>query len=201
MLINKICINGAGSHNVLNSLAAISVACLLKIDIETIKSALSGFLGVKRRFTNVGELNGIKFIDDYAHHPTEIESILESAKQVSDEKNKKIIICQPHKFSRLQRLFKEFVDTLRKFDTVVIMPVYRADDSEIGPIDSTDLYTELKKTMNEKVDYCEDENELLRLIKEKINKMEISSGDVVLFAGAGSISKIAYSTFDALKRS
>ena len=110
-----------GLHNVRNALSVIASSQVLGIDISITKTTLSNFTGVKRRFTVVGKIDGITVIDDYAHHPTEIQALLEAAHQ---RKNGKIVIIhQPHRFTRLNSLFDEFCHCFYNADTTVILPV------------------------------------------------------------------------------
>lgn len=188
-----------GEHNILNALSAISMAYVLKIDMNTVKSALSGFMGVNRRFTHIGNINGIEFIDDYAHHPTEIKTVLDSANQFIKNGKQKIIICQPHRFTRLLNLFTEFVSILSEFNKVIVMPVYKADDTEVGQRDSKDLYNALSLKLKENAIFCEKEEYLCGILQNLMDSRKIDDGDIVVFAGAGSISKIGRSVIENLK--
>jgi UDP-N-acetylmuramate--alanine ligase len=181
-----------GDPNILNSLAAIAMAIELGVDISVVRSALSSFSGVKRRFTQIGKVQGVTMIDDYAHHPTEIRSLLAAARQVVS--GRIVIVCQPHRFTRLTNLFNEFCECFDEADTVVLTPVYRADDIEGGRISSSDLYDVLLKNERD-VYFANDENELAILVKSFLMNGKASGGDAILFAGAGSISKWAYSTY------
>ena len=176
-----------GDHNIKNALAAIAMSIELDIKEETIKTTLKSFQGVNRRFTKVGEINGIRVIDDYAHHPTEIKSVINSAKQSSS--GKIVVICQPHRFTRLNNLFNEFVNVLATSDVVAIAPVYKADDKETGKISSEDLYNSLKEIKKEDAFFVSDKEETEKFLKNLINSGKISEKDIILFVGAGSISK------------
>ena len=117
-----------GKHNILNSVAAICVCLNLGIKIKVIKKALSKFTGVQRRMTKIFEKNKNEFYDDYAHHPTEIFSVLEGIKKVA--KNKKITaVFQPHEFSRVNSLQKEFSHSFKYSDKVILCPVYPAGET------------------------------------------------------------------------
>ncbi len=184
-----------GTHNILNVLAATAMAIELRINPEIIKSSFKGFTGVYRRFTHVGSLRGIKFIDDYAHHPTEIKSVLNAAKQASN-KGKIAIICQPHRFTRLTNLFDEFTNVLSKADIKIITPVYKVIDKEPNMKDSKDLFKALLKTDN--TFFANNKIEIQNIINKLIQDNQLTEGDIVIFAGAGSISKWAHEIFKSI---
>lgn len=177
-----------GDHNIRNALSAIAMANELNISNDIVRTTISGFTGVGRRFTHVGNISGVKVIDDYAHHPTEIKAVLNSAHQATE--GKVAIICQPHRFSRLNNLFDDFVNALSATDVRIITSVYKADDSETGELDSTDLFNALSHLEN--THFAEDECALSKLLSTLIDAGEISTSDIILFAGAGSVSKWAY---------
>lgn len=184
-IIENISIPLLGDHNIKNSLSAIAMADELGIDINIAKATLASFTGVNRRFTKVGTVNEALVIDDYAHHPTEIKSLLNSAKQ--KVKGKIVIIHQPHRFTRLNTLFNEFCHCFDLADKIVITPVYKADDLETAPITADDLYKNLK-SQSKDVMFANDQRE----IQNVLQNMKISEDDIILFAGAGSISKWAH---------
>ena len=118
-----------GEHNVLNALAAIGAALELNIDFDDIRKGLDGFNGVKRRFTKVGEWNGATIIDDYGHHPVEIEAVLKAARSATE--GNVIAIHQPHRYSRLHDLFGEFCACFNDADVVAITDVFAAGEAPI----------------------------------------------------------------------
>ncbi len=118
-----------GEHNALNALAAIVVANHLGISLEIIRNSLKNFKGVKRRFTFVGEINGVTIIDDYAHHPTEIEAVLKAARQATS--GRVLVVHQPHRYSRLSLLFDEFCRCFNEADVVGITDIYGANEPPI----------------------------------------------------------------------
>ncbi len=113
-----------GRHNVQNALAAIGVALELGIDDATIQQGFAKFGGVKRRFTKVGETNGVTIIDDYGHHPVEIRAVLSAARE--GVQNRVIAVVQPHRYSRLGDLMEEFQGAFNDADMVFVAPVYAA---------------------------------------------------------------------------
>ena len=112
-----------GKHNVLNAAAAIAVCLNLGVNQNIIKKSLKSFSGVQRRMTKIFTKNFNDFYDDYAHHPTEISSILDGVKNVY--KDRKIIsVFEPHRYSRVNALKNEFASSFREIDTVVLCPVH-----------------------------------------------------------------------------
>ena len=187
-VVQNLSIHMLGDHNIRNALSAIAMSSELGIDMEIVKSTLAVFSGVKRRFTPVGTIDGIRVIDDYAHHPTEVLAILDSASQTTN--GKVVIVCQPHRFTRLNLLFDEFSNCFDKADMIIIVPVYKADENETASITSKDLYESLLSKGKDTL-FANDQIELEALIKDLISNDKITSDDILLFAGAGSISKWA----------
>src|SRR5437867_4136125 len=118
-----------GRHNALNATAAIAVAHGLGIADAVIRTALSGFGGVRRRFTRTGAWNGITVIDDYGHHPVEIEAVLRAARESTT--GQVIAVVQPHRYTRLHTLFELFCTCFNDADSVIVAPVYPAGEAPI----------------------------------------------------------------------
>jgi UDP-N-acetylmuramate--alanine ligase len=177
-----------GQHNVLNALAAIAVANELRISPEIYKSALASFQGVKRRFTVLGKKRGVTFVDDYAHHPMEIQAVIAAARQTDAARI--IAIFQPHRYSRLSALFDEFVDVLSTADTVIVLPVYAAGEAAMNGYTNEKVVEALKSRGNKNAYFCEDQElpDLARKIAE--------NRDFLVGLGAGSISEIILSVYN-----
>ena len=126
LIIKNIVLNLIGKHNILNSVAAIVVCLNLGIKIKILKEALLKFTGVQRRMTKVFEKNDNEFYDDYAHHPTEIYSVLQGIRNVALKKITSVF--QPHRFSRVNFLKKEFSKSFKFSDRVILCPVYAAGE-------------------------------------------------------------------------
>lgn len=172
-----------GRHNVLNSLAAISVAAELEFDKKVILNGFGKFQGIKRRFTKTGEVDGITIIDDYGHHPKEIAVTLQTAKDtVKDTKGNVIAVVQPHRYSRVKDLFNDFCSCFADADEVIVADIYEAGESPIDGISKDSLVDGIKKTGHKGVSGLASKDDLPERIK-KIAK----SGDVVVFLGAGNI--------------
>lgn len=169
-----------GRHNVLNATAAIAVAHELGVSNDDIRSGLSGFGGVKRRFSQVDVVNGVTIIDDYGHHPVEISAVLDAARQSSE--NEVIAVVQPHRYSRLESLLDDFSACFNDADCVVVAPVFAAGESPIKGIDHTELAARIRARGHRDVRTIESETELAPLIGERA-----SAGDYVVLLGAGNI--------------
>jgi UDP-N-acetylmuramate--alanine ligase len=177
-----------GMHNVRNTLAAIAVARELGISDATIKKTLKGFEGVKRRFTKTGEVNGVTIIDDYGHHPVEIEATLSSARQATEaNKGKVIAVIQPHRYTRLSNLFKDFCTCANQADTVLVADVYTAGEDPIEGASRDALVEGMKQHGHKHVLALPSEQDLPKMIADIA-----MPGDFVICLGAGSISKWAY---------
>jgi UDP-N-acetylmuramate--alanine ligase len=133
-----------GSHNALNSLAAVAVASEFGVPIETIREALAGFRGVKRRFEYIGEYDGALVYDDYAHHPTAIEATIRACRDAVPDR-RVWVVFQPHTYSRTRVLLPEFADKLAGADRVVLAEIYAsarenaARDNGKAPVSSRDI--------------------------------------------------------------
>lgn len=132
-----------GEHNVLNALAATIVARELEISDQDIREGFARFNGVNRRFTEVGSVSGIQIIDDYGHHPVEIAATLGAARDIA--KGKIIAVVQPHRYSRLDRLFDDFCACFNDADHVLIMDVYAAGEAPIKGRDKDALATGISR--------------------------------------------------------
>ncbi len=175
-----------GQHNVLNCLASITVAIEMGIEENQIREALKNFKGIKRRFENKGvSKSGIKIIDDYGHHPVEINYALSSGRILA-KKNKLIAIFQPHRFSRLRDLFNDFCSCFNNADYVFILDVYSAGEEKIEGINKETLATGITDHGHNNVSVVNNKNEICH----KINNIA-DANDVVIFLGAGNITKLS----------
>ena len=168
-----------GMHNVSNSLAAIAAAMELNIPMEKIKLGLANLKGTDRRFEYKGIINGITVIDDYAHHPTEIEATLTAAKNYPHRK----IWCvfQPHTYTRTKALLGDFAKALSHADHVVLADIYAAREADTGEIHSRDLQAEIRK-LNTEADYLASFEDI-----EKFLLKNCTHGDLLITMGAGDI--------------
>jgi UDP-N-acetylmuramate--alanine ligase len=169
-----------GEHNVQNSLAAIVVARELGVSDAVIRKALSGFRGVGRRFSKVGEWNGAAIIDDYAHNPFKIAAALRAARQAYN--GPVVAVVQPHRFTRLRDTFEQFAKCLNDADVAIIAPVYSAGEQPIDGI-NRDTYAEaLRAHGHRNVLVINGEEDLAAAVAPYLKP-----GGVVVGTGAGSI--------------
>ncbi|AZY93567.1 MULTISPECIES: UDP-N-acetylmuramate--L-alanine ligase [Paracoccus] len=170
-----------GDHNVSNCLAAVAVARHLGIKKSEIRTALAKFGGVGRRFTRIGEINGVTIIDDYGHHPVEIAAVLKAARQAST--GRVIAVHQPHRYSRLSNLFEDFCTCFNEADVVAIADVYSAGEEPIPGASRDDLVAGLIAHGHRHARAILSEDDLERLVREQARP-----GDMVVCLGAGTIS-------------
>ncbi|SHF38393.1 UDP-N-acetylmuramate--L-alanine ligase [Loktanella atrilutea] len=180
-----------GDHNVSNALSAVAVARHLGMKKEEIRRALKGFGGVNRRFTRVGEVNGVTIIDDYGHHPVEIAAVLKAARHATE--GRVIAVHQPHRYSRLSHHFEEFCACFNDADVVGIAEVYAAGEQPIPGADRDSLVAGLIRHGHRHARAVASEDDLERLVRE-----QAGPGDMVVCLGAGTISAWAYGLRDRL---
>jgi UDP-N-acetylmuramate--alanine ligase len=181
-----------GRHNVQNALAAIGVAAELGIDDAVIASGFARFSGVKRRFTKVGEVDGVAIIDDYGHHPVEIRAVLSAAREAAS--GRVIAVVQPHRYSRLQALMDEFATAFNDADLVLVAPVYAAGEDPIEGVNHEALVEGLKERGHLGAQPVADSSEVCRLLRDLA-----APGDMVICLGAGDITKWAASLADGIR--
>src|SRR6185437_11312812 len=115
-----------GRHNVLNATAAVAIARQLGVGPEKIAEGLRNFRGVDRRFQQIGEAHGVRVVDDYGHHPTEIRATLAAAREQC--KGRIHVIFQPHRYTRTRDLLEEFGSAFEDADSVIVLPIYAANE-------------------------------------------------------------------------
>lgn len=181
-----------GRHNISNALAAIAVSHELGISSDVIRRTFSKFSGVKRRFTLVDKVDGITIVDDYAHHPVEIASVLSAAREAYN--GRVIAVMQPHRYTRLESLFDEFCACFNNADTVIVAPVFEAGEQPIEGADQDALISGLQSFGHRGVVKITGPEELPKTISDIAE-----DGDLVIYLGAGSVSLWAYALPDALR--
>ena len=193
---NKKCgrvkLNVPGKHNVLNSLAAITIGYELGLDSKTIIAGINTYSGVRRRFEIKGEAQGIIVVDDYAHHPTEVEATLQAAKKGWDRRI--ISVFQPHLFSRTKIFHKEFAKALMSSDILLITDIYPAREKPIDGVSGKLIFNAAKSEGHKNVYYIND----LEKINDTLDKIT-EENDMVITIGAGTIWRYGQSYFDHLK--
>lgn len=181
MVIEDCSLPMPGDHNVSNALSAIAVARHLGMKTQVIKEALAAFKGVNRRFTRVGEVEGVTIIDDYGHHPVEIAAVLKAARQATE--GRVIAVHQPHRYSRLSSLFDDFCACFNDADVVGIAEVYAAGEDPLPGASRDDLVAGLIRHGHRHARAVVGEDDLERLVREQARP-----GDMVVCLGAGTIS-------------
>ncbi|MDD3803372.1 MAG: UDP-N-acetylmuramate--L-alanine ligase [bacterium] len=184
MPLGEITLNIPGRHNVLNSLAAAAVAIEMEIPFEAIKEGLGQFSGVKRRFEILykDDKKNIFIVDDYAHHPAEIFTVINSARNMGDYRV--VTVFQPHLYSRTLSLRERFSEILSKSDISVVTDIYPAREAPIPGVTGKILFDEVKKNLNDNAHYVEDKNNLPSYLKKFA-----AENTIFLFIGAGDINK------------
>ncbi len=185
-----------GDHNVSNALSAVAVCRHLGMKLDEIRAALAAFGGVNRRFTKVGEVDGVTIIDDYGHHPVEIAAVLKAARQAigSEGEGRVIAVHQPHRYSRLSSLFDDFCACFNDADVVAIAEVFAAGEDPIEGASRDDLVAGLIRHGHRHARAILNEDDLLRLVREQARP-----GDMVVCLGAGTISAWANGLPERLK--
>ncbi|MFK5981126.1 MAG: UDP-N-acetylmuramate--L-alanine ligase [Rhizobiaceae bacterium] len=182
-----------GLHNVSNVTAAIAIAHELGVSGEKIREGIASFAGVKRRFTLIGAWQGIDIYDDYAHHPVEIKAVLGAARDAAA--GRVIAIKQPHRYTRLESLFDDFCACFNDADTVLVAPVYEAGEKPIEGINSGTLVAGLCAGGHRDARLIDGPEEIAGIVSEIAKP-----GDIVIFLGAGDITKWAYALPDELAK-
>lgn len=164
-----------GRHNVLNATAVFAASLAMGIDVNAIKEGLEAYTGTKRRFEKKGYCNGALVIDDYAHHPTEIQTTFDSAKKIKH--NTLWCIFQPHTYTRTRALFDDFVKVLSGVDRLILTDIYAAREKDTGLVSSRDLAEKIPNSI-----YIPDFKDIADYIKKSAVE-----GDIIMTVGAGNV--------------
>lgn len=193
VIIDEIKIKVPGRYNVLNATAAFAVGTFLGLDVKTIKNGLGRFAGTKRRFEFIGETNGIKIYDDYAHHPNEIKEVLMAAQKWFPQ-SRLIAIFQPHTYTRTKALFEEFAKCFFLAKLVIITDIYASarETNTLGI--SGRLLVQQASKYHSNVVYQPGEKEVAEFLKR-----QVKPNDIIMTLGAGSIFQWHKSILRALK--
>ena len=184
-LLSRVQLAVPGEHNILNALAAFTCACALGVEPQLTKETLEHYHGTQRRFDIVGTTaKGVKIVDDYAHHPTEIKATLSASENVPH--NKLWCIFQPHTYTRTIALFDEFAEAFEKADKLILAEIYAAREKNIYKISSAQLAEKIKETHPHKeVLFMEDFAAIADYVDD-----QAQPGDMVITMGAGDIYKV-----------
>ena len=182
--LGEIHLNMPGTHNVYNALASIAVGLELNISFDTIKSTLETVQGVQRRLEIKGEVQGVTVVDDYGHHPTEIKTTLEAV-AVSWPDSRKVVVFQPHRYTRTRDLFEEFTRAFYQSDVLLVMPIYAASETPIEGIGAESLQAAIAAHGHRQAVYVDGPDQVMARLKETLTE-----GDVLLTLGAGDVWKV-----------
>jgi UDP-N-acetylmuramate--alanine ligase len=190
-----------GQHNLSNALAVVAVGRHLGLEFDIIASAIASFEGAKRRFELRGMCNGISFVDDYAHHPSEIQATLAAARLRMDEPNgststpqRIIAIFQPHRYSRTLTFLQEFSESFDNADLVVVTEIYSAGEPNLGEISGQQLRDAIA-VHHESAYYKPNLESVLEFLTQILQP-----GDLALFLGAGNLNQIIPQVMDFFQK-
>ncbi len=191
--LGRFTLNLPGLHNVYNATASIAAGVELDIPMDAIETALKTLEGVQRRLEIKGEVNGITVVDDYGHHPTEIKTTLQAIEECWPD-NRKVIVFQPHRYTRTQALFDDFTRSFYQSDVLLVLPIYAAGEQKIEGVSGRKLCEGIKAHGHKEV-YCSGgQEDTIAYLKENLKP-----GDVLLTLGAGDVWKVGMDILDILK--
>ena len=190
--LGRFTLNLPGIHNVYNATASIATGVELDVPLDAIESALQTLEGVQRRLEIKGEMNGITVVDDYGHHPTEIKTTLHAIEECWPD-NRKIIVFQPHRYTRTRALFDDFTRSFYQSDVLLVLPIYAAGEQKIEGVTGRKLCEDIKAHGHKEVIYSEGQEDAVTYLKENLKP-----GDVLLTLGAGDVWKVGMDILKAL---
>jgi UDP-N-acetylmuramate--alanine ligase len=182
--LGRISMDMPGRHNVCNAVGAVAVSMELGMPFQTVAASLDGFTGVRRRFTIRGKRAGVTVIDDYGHHPVEIEATLSAAEEAFPE-SRVFAVFQPHRYSRVKDLYDDFCAAFNRAGQVVVCPVYAAGEEPIEGIDHVSIAEDMRRRGHRGVHSVDSLDEAQDYIADLVE-----SGDVVITLGAGNVNAV-----------
>lgn len=192
--LGRVTVNIPGRHNVLNALAAAAVGLEMGLDAATVIGGIGDMKGVGRRFEKKGEAGGITVIDDYGHHPTEIKATLSALNDCFPD-NRRVVVFQPHRYTRTESLFDEFIPAFNQADRLVITGIYGAGEPPIPGITGQALADAVRSHGHRDVSFHEDISSLPEVIGG-----ELGAGDVLLTLGAGNVYTVGETVLRLIER-
>ena len=192
--LGRVSVRMPGIHNVLNTLAVIAVADELMVPLDVTRNALAGFGGVQRRFTVLGEHEGVTVVDDYAHHPSEVMATLEAAQRAYGRRL--VVAFQPHRYSRTHHLFEELTRAFNRADVLLLTDVYAAGEQPIEGATSGNLADAIRLHGHRDVSHVGSVDDACAALLERVRP-----GDVVITLGAGNITKLGPAVLETMKAS
>jgi UDP-N-acetylmuramate--alanine ligase len=181
-----------GRHNVQNALAALAVALEAQVPFRTAADALESFRGVERRFETKGSAAGVRVVDDYGHHPSEIRATLAAARGLHS--GRLVVVFQPHRFTRTRDLFDAFADAFHDADRLIVTSIYAAGEEKIPGIESAALVETIRARGHRGVQLVADLEEVPAVLLP-----ELRAGDLVITLGAGSVTRLGPALLRALE--
>ena len=182
--LGRLSLRMPGLHNVYNALATLATAFELDIPFQVVQETLRDFSGIQRRFQIKGEKKGILVVDDYGHHPVEIVATLKAAR--TGWAKRIIAVFQPHRYTRTQALFKDFLTAFYDADVLILTDIYPAGEERIEGVESKALFEGLREYGHKDVTYLSDKKEVVEHLLRVI-----SPGDLVITLGAGDIWQVS----------
>lgn len=182
--LGKLNLQLLGRHNLSNAIAAVAVGRLLGLDFSVIAQSLASFEGARRRFELRGEVNGIQFIDDYAHHPSEIKATLTAARLQAKPETRIVAIFQPHRYSRTLTFLSDFAQSFNYADKVIVSDIYSAGEPDLGQINGEKLAVKIA-SYHKQVTYIP----TLAAIASSLVQT-LHPNDKAIFLGAGNLNQI-----------
>lgn len=192
-MLGEICLPMPGIHNVLDALAAISVADVFEVPFQKTKEALDSFPGVQRRFTLRGTAAGVRVIDDYGHHPAEIKAVLNAALQVAQKRI--AVLFQPHRYTRTQALFEQFLTAFDHADLLYIMDIYPASERPIEGVSGEAVCKGIQSRGHKSCRFLSDR----KTIPLEIAR-DLQEGDMLITLGAGDVTRLGPEILEELQR-
>ncbi|MFH1113343.1 MAG: UDP-N-acetylmuramate--L-alanine ligase [Pseudomonadota bacterium] len=192
-LLGEVGLPMPGIHNVVDALAAITVAEVFDVPFEHTKKALDTFPGVQRRFTLRGRAAGVTVIDDYGHHPAEIRAVLEAAGQIADRRI--AVLFQPHRYTRTRALYNDFLTAFHNADLLYVMDIYPASEKPIEGITGESLCEGIRSRGHKTARFVPDRKTIPRQIAE-----DLKPGDMLITLGAGDVTRLGPEILDELRK-
>jgi UDP-N-acetylmuramate--alanine ligase len=190
--LGRIKLRSPGRYSAQNALAAVAAAEELEIPFAKIAAGLEAFAGIQRRFEIKGEAGGVLVIDDYGHHPVEVQATIQAIRD--SWKRPLTVLFQPHRFTRTRDLFDEFLISFDNADRLVLTDIYSAGEEPMDGVSAKSLYQAIKQRGHLDVAYVEKDEIVARLLPQ------LKSGDIVLTLGAGDIYKVGEKLVQELQK-
>jgi UDP-N-acetylmuramate--alanine ligase len=182
-----------GAHNILNATAAIAVGMGLEIPVELIREGIAQFSGVDRRFQKKGSVAGVRVVDDYGHHPTEIRATLAAARQWMGGEGRIHVIFQPHRYTRTYLLMDEFASAFPEADRLLVLDIYAASEQPIAGVSGLTLSRKIRCKNEHPAEFAASFEAAVEAVVERAQ-----TGDMVLTLGAGTVSQLGAQILERL---